>query len=83
MELYYEQEQNVRIFLYKSLLNLAWLWSRARLAINKKNRNISRYQTTDLLKTWFFFLVCKEGQKEDKNEFITKSVGIVITIIFM
>ena len=29
------------------------------------------------------FLVCKEGQKEDKSEFVTKSVGIIVTIIFM
>ena len=34
---------------------IPWLW-RARLAKNKqKKRNISRYQTTNLLKTWFSF----------------------------
>ena len=34
----------------KSLLNLALLWNRVRLAISKKNRNIFRYQTTNFLK---------------------------------
>ena len=28
-----------------------------------KNRVTSYYQTTNLLKTWFSFLVCKKGQK--------------------
>ena len=37
----------------------------------------------NLLKTWFLFLVCRKGQKEDKSEFLTKSVGIIVTIIFM
>ena len=77
MELWYEQEKHVRKFVYKSLLHSAWLWSRARLAINK-NINISRYQTTNLLKTWFLFLVCRKGQREDKTEFLTKSIGIKI-----
>ena len=48
-----------------------------------KNKIISLYQTTNLLKTWFLFLVCKKGQKEDKKEFVTTSVGIKVTIIFM
>ena len=48
-----------------------------------KNRNISRYQTTNLLKIRFFILVCKKGQKEDKSKFETKSLGIILTIIFM
>ena len=29
------------------------------------------------------FLVCKKGQKEDKNVFVNKSAGIIDTIIFM
>ena len=41
------------------------------LAINKKNKNISRYHTTNLLKTCFLFLVCKKGQKQDKRELTT------------
>ena len=48
-----------------------------------KNRNISRNQTNNLLKTWFLFLVCKKKQKEDNGEFVTKSVGMLVTIIFM
>ena len=27
--------------------------------------------------------ICKKGQKEDKSKFVTKSVGIIVTIIFM
>ena len=48
-----------------------------------KDRNISRYQTTSLLKTRFLFLVCKKGEKEDKRKFVIKFVGIIVTIIFM
>ena len=72
MELQYKQEYHARKFLYKSLLNLAWLWSRVRLAISNKEKY---YQTTNLLKTWFWFLVCKKWQKEDQSEFVIKSVG--------
>ena len=61
-------------------MNSAWLWSRARLAINQ-NKNISRYQTTNLLKTRFLFLVINKGQKEDKSKFVTKFVGIIVTNI--
>ena len=43
---------------------------------------MSRCQTTNLLKIRFFFLVCKKGKNEDKSEFVTKSVGIIVTIIF-
>ena len=49
----------------------------------QKNKNISRYQITMLLKTWFLFLVCKKEQKEDKSEFVTKFVGIIVAILFM
>ena len=38
--------------------------------------------TTNLLKTWFLFLVCKKGQKEDKSEFVTKFVGILVKVFF-
>ena len=48
-----------------------------------KNKDISRYQTTNLLKTRFLFLICKKGEKEDKSKFVTKFVGIIVTIIFM
>ena len=49
----------------------------------QKNRNISHYKTTNLLKTRFLFLVYKEGKKKDKSQFVTKSVGIIVIIIFM
>ena len=52
-------------------------------AARYKQKNISRYQTINLLKTRFLFWVCKKGQKEDKSKFVTKSVGIIVTIIFM
>ena len=48
-----------------------------------KNRNVSYYQTTNLLKTRFLFLVSKKGEREDKRKFVTKFVGIIVTIIFM
>ena len=44
---------------------------------------MSRYQTTNLLKTWFLFLIFKKGQKEDKSGFVIKSGGIIVTITFM
>ena len=47
-------------------------------SLSAKNQNISPYQTTNLLKTWFSLLVCKKEQKEDKKEFITKSVEIIV-----
>ena len=36
-----------------------------------------------LLKTRFLFLVYKKGEKEDKSKFVTRFVGITVTIIFM
>ena len=48
-----------------------------------KNRNISCYQTTNLLKTRFLFLVSKKGEKEYKRKCVTKFVGIMVTINFM
>ena len=42
----------------------------------QKNRNISRYQTTNLVKTWLFLLASKAGQKRDKSEFENKFVEI-------
>ena len=67
-------------------LRVYWIWygfEVKRDSLSTKYKNISRYQTTNLQKTWFLFLVCKKGQKEDKNEFATKSVEIIVTIIFM
>ena len=29
------------------------------------------------------FLICKKCQKEDKSKFVTKSIGIIVTIILM
>ena len=54
---------------------MALKWSATRYK-QKKKTNISRYQTNNLLKTRFLFLVCKKGQKEDTNKFITNSVEI-------
>ena len=49
----------------------------------KQKTIISCYETISLLKTWFLFLDWKKGQKEDKSEFVTKFVGIIVTIIFV
>ena len=51
-------------------------------SLQTKSRNISRYQTTNLLKSWFLFWTCKKGRKEDKSKFVIKSVVIIVTIIF-
>ena len=48
-------------------MNLTYFWSRARLAINK-NTNISRYQTTNLLKIWFLFFVSMIVQNRNKSD---------------
>ena len=45
-----------------------------------KNRNIFSYQSTDWLKTWFLLFVSIKGKK-NKSEFVTKLVGIIVTII--
>ena len=54
--------------------------SRARLAINKKQKY---FQTNNLLKTRFLFLVCKKWKQEDKSKHVTKYVGIIVMIIFL
>ena len=33
------------------------------------------------MKNRFLLLVCKKGEKEDKNKFAAKFVGIIVTII--
>ena len=67
---------------YKSLLNSAYYRSRVRLAA-KKNRNISCYQITKLLKMWFLLLVSTNRQTRYKTDFVTKFVGIIVTIFFI
>ena len=58
---------------------MAYLWSGAWLAINKKQIFFC-YQTTNLLKFWFLILVSTKRQKRDKSIFITKFVGMLIMI---
>ena len=55
--------------------------SRMRLAITE-NRNISRHQTTNLLKIWFLVLVSTKRKERNKSEYVTKFVGILITLVF-
>ena len=74
--------KHVRKFLYKSLLNSVWLWSRARLAINKTQKYFS-LPNHQLVENLILVLVWKKGQKKDKGEFVTESVGILVMIIFM
>ena len=38
------------------------------------------YQITNLLKNWFLFLFSKKGQKDDKNKFVKKAVGIIVRL---
>ena len=66
--------------MYKnSFIKVYWIrydFEVERNLLQTKNRNVSRYQTTNLLKTKFLFLVRKKGQKAN-------SVGIIVTIISM
>ena len=83
MELKFEQEQHVRKFLYKSLLNSVDLWSRAQLTIKKQRKQ--KYFTLpipNLLKIRFLLLVSTKGKNGDKIKFVTEFVGIIVTIIF-
>ena len=48
-----------------------------------KDRNISCYQTTNLLQIWFLFLVSTNRQKEDKSDFVTTFLRVVVKIIFI
>ena len=69
-----------------SFINVYWIRHGVEIqrdSLQTKSRNVSCYQTTNLLKTRFLFLVCKKKQKEDKSEFVTKSVEIIVTIIFI
>ena len=79
IKLLHKQEQHVRKYFYKSLLNLAWLWSRARLTINinKKYFSLPYHQFTENLILVFSFC---ERTKRDKSQFVTKFVGIIVTI---
>ena len=71
---YNTSRNNIIAKFYKTLLNSAYLCSRARLAKsnnnnnNNKNRNISRYQITNWLKIWFLFFVSTKRETRDKIE---------------
>ena len=83
MELYNTNRNNMK---ENSFIKVYWIRHRFEAdhdSLWTRNRNISRYQITNLLKTWFLFLVCKKGQKKDKSKFVTKSVGIIVTTIFI
>ena len=60
-----------REFLYKSLLNSAWLRSRVRLAINKKQKyfSLQDHQLDESL-IFFYFL------RKDKKEIIDNSISL-------
>ena len=52
---------------HKSLLNSACLWSRARLAINKKTNRFSLLDK-QLKENLFFFLVFRKGKQRDQSK---------------
>ena len=54
-------------------MNSAWLWSRTWLAINKTQKYFL-LPDHQLAVKLILFLVCKKEQKEDKSEFVPKSV---------
>ena len=58
-----------------------WLGSRARLALNQKQKYFS-LPDHQLAENFILILISK-WQKEDKREFVTKLVGIIVTTIFM
>ena len=82
MELSYKQGLHRRKSFYKSLLNSAYLWSRARLAINKK-QSYFLLQDHQLAKNLILFLASVKEQKRDKSEFLTNFVGIIVALIFI
>ena len=63
-------------------MNSALPWSTARLAINKKQKysSLTDHQLAEKLILGFGV---QEKTKKDKSKFVTKSVGIIVTIIFM
>ena len=66
-------------FFYKSLLNSAYLRSRGRYISNKKQNYFSlpdHQLAENLIRIFGFY----EKTKRDKNEFVTKFVGIIVTI---
>ena len=74
--------QHLRKWHYESLLNSAYLWSRARLATNEIQKYFS-LPVAKLLKIWFLILVSTKEQTRDKSEFVTEFLGIIVTIIFV
>ena len=82
IELWYELKQHVSKLFYKSLLNSICLWSKARLAINKKQNYflLPGHQFADnlILVSGFY-----EKKKKDESKIVTKFVEIIVTIIFM
>ena len=58
-----------------SFTKVYWIWHGFEVEhdlLQTKNRNISHYQITNLLKTWFLFL------EPDNSEFLIKSIWIII-----
>ena len=49
----------------------------------RKKQMFDVTRPTKLLKISFLFLVTKKGQKRDESEFVTKLVGIIVTINFI
>ena len=67
----------------KSLLNSAWLWSRAWLAVSKEQIYFLLPDHQLAKNLIFIFGFLERTKKMDKSEFVTKSVGVIVTIIFM
>ena len=80
MELQYKQIQHIRKCFYTILLNLAWLWSRAQLAINKKQKYflLPDHQLAEKL---ILIFGLQKRTKQGKSKLVTKSVGIIVMII--
>ena len=72
-----------KMLLYKSIEFGMALEKSATRYKQKAETLVSCYQTTNLLKNLFLFLVCKKGQNKDKSKFVTKTVVIIVRIILL
>ena len=53
-----------------------------RLDITTKKK-IFCIHTTNLVKVWFLVVVSTKGQKRDKNEYVTKFIGIIVYVNYL
>ena len=77
---HFNTNRNFLHVLYKNLLHSAWLWSRGRLVIEKTQKYFS-LPDQQLVVDQVLVFGLYEMKKEDKSQFVTNDVGIIVTII--